>query len=302
MDPVRRPTPVSPWEFDAAALARRLRGARVDLGMSTRSLAQRAGVSQAYVVALEKAHDGVLPTSPTPTVDVICGLAFALGLDPLELTESVLRPAPRHTLLVLEDPADSHGPDALEYARQAATPVDHWVWVASDLEHSPRRDRSASRIDLRRHNRDEFRPPMIFAAVPGELAAIEPVVRGRTIGMVFAESAHVISLADDPRQVLEVEHQWGRVVRDAARTVDTRVGWNVCVYELSVLRSILEPVEAVCDLLSSHDTIWSAHDSRVSSGATAARRILQHLRPDDVPASQWRTTVRHHLTRLGLAA
>jgi transcriptional regulator with XRE-family HTH domain len=270
--------------------------------MSTRSLAQRAGVSQAYVVALEKAYDGALPSSPTPTVDVICGIAFALGLDPVELTESVLRPAPRHTLLVLEDAPGAHGPDALEYARQAASPVDHWVWVASDLGHSPRRDRSASRIDLRRHHRDEFRPPEIFAAMPGELAAIGPVVRGRTIGMVFAESAHVISLADDPQQVLEVEHQWGRVVRDAARAVDTRVGWNVCVYELSVLQALPQPVEAVCDLLTSHDTIWSAHDSRVKSGAAAARRILQHLRPADTPVAQWRDTVQSHLTRLGLAA
>lgn len=259
-------------------------------------------MSQAYVVALEKAHDGARTSSPTPTIDVVCGLAFALGLDPVELTESVLRPAPRHTLLVLEDQPVTGAPDALEYARQAASPVDHWVWVASDLGHSPRRDRTASRIDLRRRRRDEFDPETIFAAMPGELAAIAPVVRGRTIGMVFAESAHVMSLAGDPRQVLEVEHQWGRVVRDAARAVETRVGWNICVYELSVLQALPRPVEAVCDLLGSHDTIWSAHDSRVSSGASAARRILQHLRPDDTPASRWRDTVRDHLTRLGLAA
>ena len=302
MAPTRRPSPAVPWEFDASSLARRLRDARQQLGLSTRALAQRAGVSQAYVVALEKAHDGARTSSPTPTVDVICGLAFALGLDPVELTDSVLRPAPRHTLLVMEDPIGAGAPDALEYARHAASPVDHWVWVASDLEHSPRRDRSASRIDLRRRNPDEFNPATIFAAVPGELAAIEPVVRGRTIGMVFAESAHVISLAGDPRQVLEVEHQWGRVVRDAARAVDTRVGWNICVYELSVLQGLPHPVEAVCDLIGSHDTIWSASDNRVVSGATAARRVLQNLRPDDVPVTRWRDTVRDHLTRLGLAA
>lgn len=302
MESPHRQSSTIPWEFAATALARIVRDVRVEMGLSTRELARRAGVSQAYVVALEKARDGTRSTSPTPTLDVVCSLAYALGRDPLELTESIVRPAPRHTLLVLDDDPERTGLDALEYSRLAATPVDHWVWVASDLGNAPRRDRTASRIDIRRRHRDEFRPHRIYSAIPGELAAIAPAIRNRTIGIVFAESAHVITLAKEARLVLEVEHQWGRVVRDAAKAVNTRVGWNICVYESSILRTLPNTLASVCDLIASHDTVWSGHGGRVTTGAAAKRRILLGLRPPTIAAATWRDRCRPHLARLGIPA
>jgi len=66
-----------------AVLATRLRGLRLQRGLSQSSLAERAGMDRSYLSGIERSRHNV-------PLDTVCRLAWALGLDVRDL----LSPAP----------------------------------------------------------------------------------------------------------------------------------------------------------------------------------------------------------------
>ncbi len=285
------------WEFDPTGLARALSNGRAAAGLSTRELSRRAGISQSYVVALERSRDSAAERTPTPTVDVVARLAEAMGVEPHALYASSLRRTGQHVLLVVDGRASS----PLRLAQRATG--DHsvqWLIAASTnhLAHHP----ATPRVDLRRDGRSTYDPAAITAALRDELQAIRPDVEGRQLGLVFAETSAVMSTLDDPDTVIQFEHIWDQVVRSAAAEAGAHAAWNVCVYELEALRRLADPVDATLDLMRSHHTVYNTRRSRITSGFQAALQILEHLRPDTESRSDWRTRAEEWITDLGLVA
>lgn len=285
--------PDGPVEFDPVAFARVLLNGRHRLGWSTRDLAAQAGISQPYVVALERAAAHPARPGRTPTVDVVARLAHALGIDAAELFSQSMRDVGRHTLLVTDDAPAS----AVQVARRrVGRGLDAWV-----VARTGGADDDTLSIDLRR-GADRYRPAAITAALATELRRLAPAVAGRHIGLVFAETSAVMSNLDDPATIFDFEHRWGEVVGTAASAVGAHPAYNVCVYESGALAHLASPIDAVVDLLRSHDEVWSVRHGRLVTGADAARQVLGRLRPTGRGASAWRHTVDDIIHDLGLAA
>lgn len=290
-DRIARPTtpgnPATRWEFDSVGLARTLAAERRRLAMSTRELSHRAGVSQAYIVALERARTSAGRRGPNPTVDVIARLAHALGADPQRLFAAAVRPIGRHALLVVDD----HQRPAIEHVqRLTGGSIDCWISATPADVPQPVDAAGIHSISLRRDPRRLYEPEMIAASLARELQRHAAGLEGQSIGLVFAEMSAIMSTIDDPLEVVAFEHQWADVVTDAACTVGAHAAWNVCVYELDALTALDDPVSAAVDLMRNHDSVWAARGRRVATGAAGARRVLEHLRPDATSQRAWRTT------------
>jgi transcriptional regulator with XRE-family HTH domain len=282
-------------EFDPAGFAAALSHGRRRLGLSTRELAAAAGISQSYVVALEGAGR---PRARriVPTVDVIAGLAAALGRPAEDLFAAALRVRCRHVLMV----ADGAATGTLTRARRACGDASvEWVRVVA-AERPGRGDEWT--ISLRRDAASTYDPTRIAESLRVELAGRPPRVAAHNLGLLFEETAAVMSSLEDPHVILDFEDRWSEVVAEAADAANVHAAWNVCVYERERLRALDDPVGASLHLLRSHDAVWLARGSTTLVGRTAARRMLLDLQPPGIPARAWSGDVDRMLESIGLAA
>lgn len=287
----------SNWEFDAVAFASALASARVALGWSTRELSRRAGISQPYVVALERPREAGAPRTPTPAIDVVARLADALGIGVHRLVATALRRTPRHVVLVL-DPDHRH---PLSHVQQfAQDDTSDWIWASTSSSDKPRA--ATHRIDLRRDNDRAYRPDAIAESLHRELRAIAGDLTGRRLGFVFPETSTVMTSIDDPGTILDFERGWGEVVARAAADVGGHAEWNICVYDLAALRGLDDPVNATVQLIQNHDTVWSAGRNHRAAGGVAAEHVLGRLRPAGTDPDDWGLHVRQLVDTLELAA
>ncbi|MEY4173291.1 MAG: Helix-turn-helix domain [Actinomycetota bacterium] len=295
----RNPQPIVPsnWEFDGAGFARVIAAARIERGWSTRELARRACISQPYVVALERSRESTAERTPTPAVDVVARLADALGIDPADLLSAAVRRSSRHVVLVL----DSDHRHPLSHAREFAGHDDsQWVWASSQSSGVPRA--ANHHIDLRRERSGDYRPADIARSLHRELHDLGQHIAGRRLGLVFPETGAVMATIADPTTVLEFERGWGEVVADAAVAAKSHAAWNVCVYDVHVLRGLDEPVAAFLELVRSHDTVWSAGRRHRKVGADAAFHVLERLRPSGADTADWSAHARQLVDSLDIAA
>jgi transcriptional regulator with XRE-family HTH domain len=273
-------------EFDGAAFARNISEARRRLQLSTRDVARIAGISQAYVVALERPRTSHDAPGPTPTLDVAARLAYALDLDPIRLIADGLRAASRHALLVVDD---ARRPVVDAMRKLAGPAVD--AWIAARPTSAPRLPSDGSHtVQLRTNLKRPYQPTSIAASLNRELKRLAPVIDGATVGLVFAEMSEVMATLKDPSSVIAFEDSWARVVANAAARVGARAEWNVCVYEIAALRALPDPVGAAVSLMRTHDTVLAIHNDRMVSGHSGVRRIVSELRPPTESVRVWRAT------------
>lgn len=292
-----QPIVPSNWEFDGASFADAIATARLRLGWSTRELSRRAGISQPYVVALERPRQSGAPRTPTPAIDVVARLADALGLGMSHLVATALRRSSRHVVLVLDG---DHRHPLTHVQEFADDPGSDWVWASSQPGDRPRA--AAHRIDLRRDGERGYRPDEIERSLRTELTALGDRVAGRRLGLVFPETSKVMTSIDDPGTLLEFERGWGDVVTRAAAHAGGHATWNVCVYEIAALRSLAQPVLATLDLIRNHEAVWSAGRNRRATGRAAAVHLLERLRPAGADPEAWSAHVQELADTLELAA
>lgn len=272
-------------EFDGRAFASIVSSRRSSRGWSTRELARRAGVSQPYVVALERGA----ANGPTPTVDVLARFAHALGLDPTDLFQRSLRVAGRHVLLVVDGRDASSLDTVRRIAARTSPEPPSWVWATSSAAGRRAGTGAETTIDLRRDVADQYDPQRIEQALDRELDAWS--IAGRDLGFVFADTSRVMCAIDDHGVLLDFERRWAEVVAGAARRHGARVAWNVCVYELADLRRTHDPAATAVDLVRSHDDVWWCCNGIVAGGRAAVTGILRPLAPPSTPTATWRARV-----------
>jgi transcriptional regulator with XRE-family HTH domain len=265
-----------PQEFDAAGFARTIAAARHREGMSTRELARRANISQAYVVALERARVPGNEPGPTPTVDVIARLAGALGMVPRRLFETTLRPVARHVLFVVDRPKGGAFQSVIDSVIDSVieltgASVDTWLTTFET------QSRPTHSIRLHSKLKRSYNPTQIEGTLRAEMKRLSTVVEGQRIGVVFDEMSTVMGALADPHRVIEEESRWADQVSRAVNSVGAHALWNVCVYEFAALQALRDPVSAAFELATSHDMVWDLHDGRLTV-QSSIEPIVQRLR------------------------
>jgi transcriptional regulator with XRE-family HTH domain len=243
---------MSAWRFDPTVLARTLTARRQALGWSTRDLAQRSGLSQAYVVTLERPARRPDAVPRVPTVVVLGQLAEALGLTPHQLHSRVVRPIGRHALLVYDD----RRVDPVAAAQQAITagggvPPARWVATCE----SPH---GHHRIDLRPEGAgddDVYDPERIERAVTAEFERHAIDLNGE-VALLVTQQSPVIAAPRTRGELLSFERRWADAVHERASDADVVVGWNICAYRASDLRAA--GARATRMLEDAHDLVWVA--------------------------------------------
>lgn len=301
--------------FDAVGFAQLLTHRRLQLGLTTRQLAKRANISQPYVVALERSRNGVNTNrasamSPSPTVDMIARLATALRMSANELFSQAVRPAGKHVLLFMEDDMVT----SLERARTASrsnatssatlterTPQE-WLCAGGPTDHDTLKSHNCLSINLHRDINNAYKPKAITASLSNELSRHQANISGSDIGIVFDETSSLMNHVNNPMSIVEFEHDWKQVVTDATQAVGAFAAWNICVYRIDNLLSLHNPAEVAQDLLRSHDNVWSARNKQITTGNTAAKRLLTLVRPQNVSAKSWSAYTNTVVQELQLSA
>ncbi|MCF8544081.1 MAG: helix-turn-helix domain-containing protein [Ilumatobacteraceae bacterium] len=282
--------------FDAVRFAQLLSHRRQQLGLTTRQLAMRANISQPYVVALERSRNGVHATktsamSPSPTVDMIARLATALQMSANDLFIQAVRPAGKHVLLFMEDDMVTSLERARTASTKSATATDKtpqkWLCAGGPVAHDTLKSHNCLSINLHRDSNNAYKPKAITASLSNELSRHQANISGSDIGIVFDETSSLMNHVNNPMSIVEFEHDWKQVVTDATQAVGAFAAWNICVYRIDNLLSLHNPAEVAQDLLRSHDNVWSARNKSITTGTSAAKRLLTLVRPQDVSAKSW---------------
>lgn len=274
-----------PWHFDVRHFGQEVRARRQSLGYSTRRLAERAGVSQAYVVALERSTSSRDRTGPCPSVDVLVGLASALQLHPVELLSGSLLAAGSHILYVV----DGAGREIFDTARAQVPDAD--VWVSAGRRRGP--SRTVPHLSIHPEGEADYRAEGVTAVIRSGFAGLAPVVYGRHVGVVFSDEDSTLLGARD--RLLSIERDWQSIVSSAAWAADAATATAVCVYELDVLQRMEPTLETALDLIASHDTVVLSDGRTVSRGRSASLRVLHRLRPAHTRADEWRRSCARRL-------
>lgn len=248
----KRTRPTNLMQFDPIGFAQLLNTKRDQLGWSTRQLAERAKISQPYVVALERARNSDSKTlrTPTPTVDVIAKLAFALDIDADTLFNQAMRIASRHVLLVVDETA----PTPLKIVKQASINQPQ-TWVCAE---------KSGDISLRRTKSRRYKPADITRALNNELQRLRDRITHQTLGLIFSETSQAMTEFDNPGAVIDFEHKWADVVDWAATTAGAQAAFNICVYKVADLKTLADPTRVFDELVEVHDEVWTFTNSTLT--------------------------------------
>lgn len=268
----RKPTVTNNlMQFDSIGFASLLNSKRNQLGWSTRELAQRANISQPYVVALERARntESKVRKTPTPTVDVIAQLAYALNIDSNTLFAQAMKITSRHVLLVVDETA----PTPLKIVQQSSIEQPQtWLCAAKSGD-----------ISLRRKKSRQYKPADISQALNTELQNLRGKIANQTLGLIFSETSEAMTEFDNPQAVLKFEHKWADVVDKAATSVGAQSAFNICVYKIADLKTLANPTKAFNELVDVHDEFWTytnsmlvlSDSSLTQSHQTKIRQLLK---------------------------
>ena len=244
------------FEFDPIGFAQWLFAQRKERGWSTRDLAVRAGISQPYVVALERARAGEERRGPTPTVDVVAALAHALDKNILDIFVYSLRPVGRHVLLVTQGKAT---PPMDVLRAESGITADSWIYPIS-----VHREKSAT-----------YDQKKISKQLNTEITNMKDFIGGKNIGLVFTETSNVMQHVSNPQAIIDFEHKWADVVAEAVKSVGGHAAWNVCVYTAASMNALPGGAASAQVLFDTHSEVWFASGDDVTIGESAKQKILQ---------------------------
>ena len=222
--------------------------------------------------------------------------ASALGLIPTDLFHGGLRRTSTHVLLVVDDLRKPTMPSVF---RAAPEGTERWLLVGSNA--SPA-DGAHHTFDLEHGRRKTYEPARIEQSLRRQLGQIGDDLHQRGIGFVFDETSSAMQKFHAHDAVVAFEHSWADVVDGAASSVGGHCTWNVCVYALDHLLALPDPFATTVELMRTHHTTWSAQRQQVDTGRTAARSVLQRLKPFDMSHHDWTAQVDRTVDEISFAA
>jgi len=270
---------------------------RVRLGLSVRELARRAGVSAAYISAIESGRSSTTGRPPVISLDVATGLAAALELDVLELVNAG-RQAPisnssGHVLLFALDGAT---PDVMSVLNDRyGDLVDHWLHIADPRGPVSSFARQTVVVWPFGHNPYDstvLDPDQLLKAVEEVVVAHAPQLRGKRVGMAITDCSAVMRFVANASTEVELESRWHQEVQRIWRThLDAEPAMDVCGYfqkDLLALGLTIDQLSTILDLIRWHDEVVSlAPDGHVIAGPASVRRLLADVRPMGVSETSW---------------
>lgn len=280
---------------DAHQLGLRVRERRAALGLSARGLAARAGISPAYVSAIESARNPSTGRPPTLSVAIARRLADALEFDVSALIGSVSSPGDHaaHVLAYVLASPPGGVVDALDATYGHA--VDHWLHIVDPRSST---EVASERVTIRRfalgfcpYATPDLDASALEAALDHEVAALAPSLRGRRVGLVIADCSAVMRFLYDASAAVAMEAIWHDLV---TRIWQHRLGAppaaDVCAYlheDIVALGLTIDQLQTALDLVSRHDTVMLIQDRQTLSGAAAIQRILNAARPSGASPVAW---------------
>ncbi|MCL4289890.1 MAG: helix-turn-helix domain-containing protein [Thermoleophilia bacterium] len=277
-----------------------VRDRRRELGLSVRALAARAGVSPAYVTAIERGRNPATGRPAVPSVAVLVGLAAALELEVARLLDSLRLPGTRAAGHVLLYSCDDRACPLGASENLFGDRVDHWLCIAD-----PRGDQPAlpgGRATVRRWQLGEF-PYDGPRLVPGQLvSALELEARelarahaGHRVGLLIADCSAVMRRVQNAEAEVALERRWdAEVHRIWAEHLHGPPAVDVCFYrhaDVEALGLSIDQLATALELVRQHDLVILLDGDDTVTGPPAVRRILERARPVGVGAGPWRELV-----------
>lgn len=280
-------------ESSATDLGHEVRDRRLAHGLTVRALAERAGVSAAYVTAIENGRSASTGRAPEVSLRVLDGLARALDCSVDELTGTRHDAAARHALLYCFDAA---GPLFPTVDRAFGADVDHWIFIADPrhAETAPRERATICSWSLGEHPYAgiHLEPDDIHVALEREVARVAKGLAGQRVGLAIMDCSAVMRYVQNAADEVGFERRWHDGVHRIWREhLDTEPAMDVCGYrhaDIAALGLTIDQLETALTLISHHDRVVAVEaDDALIHGRAAARRILAEARPAGVSAGAW---------------
>lgn len=278
-----------------------IRDRRLDLGLSVRALAGRAGISPAYVTALETANNPSTGRAPVPSLAIVSRLADALKVDLGTLVGTRGSQAESaqgaHVLVYVLEPPPAGLLATVDELLGAD--IDHWLHVAD-----PRGAGADDRARATTHRfalgtypyaTTQLAPADLVSALDHEVAALAPSYAGRAVGLLISDCSAVMRYLQNAASEIELEAEWHHhVERIWATRLAAPPPVDVCAYvhaDVAALGLTIDQLATALELINHHDRVIVLDGPATTSGAPAIRRILDQVRPMGTSRAAW-----HHLT------
>ena len=265
-----------------------------------RALAGRAGISPAYVTAIETANNPSTGRAPAARRSVVSRLADALDLDLGTLirasgSESDQRRGAHVLVYVLDSPPAG----LLQAIDELLGGGDHWPHLADPRgggEDAPARATTRRfALGTYPYATTQLAPADLVSALDREVATLAPSHHGRAVGLLISDCSAVMRDLRNPASEVELESEWHHHVhRIWASRLTSAPAVDVCAYlhaDVAALGLTIDQLATALELISRHDHVIVLDGTEITRGAPAIRRILDRVRPAGTGVAAW-----HHLT------
>lgn len=281
-------------------LGRDVRDRRRELGLSVRALAARAGVSPAYLTAIEHGRNPATGRPAVPSIAVLAGLAAGLEVELASLLDSLRLTGASGAGHVLLYGLDEHACPLEASERLFGAAVDHWLCIADPRRDEPRLP--GGRATVRRWQIGAFPydgprlvPDRLVAALEDEVEALARAHAGRRVGLLIADCSAVMRGMQNAAAEVELEARWdSEVHRIWTEHLHAPPAVDVCAYRHSDIEALgfsIDQLATALELVRHHDLVILLDDDGTTTGPAAIRRILERVRPAGVGAIAWRRLV-----------
>jgi hypothetical protein len=268
-----------------------------------RDVSREAGISPAYLVALEHGHNPTTGRPPTPSPRIITELGRVLGIDRSVLLDLASTPPPTsaHVLLYQTGPASASAMDAARLL--FAGRVDGWVEIVPPgvaARASSARDilaRAQGPLGVWGDEKRSFQPEEALGSLEGVLRHARRLSDIPRLGFVFGANSDGLRTIDNPEALLTSEVTWERDVGNLCRhLLGVEPLANICVYrepDLCGLSAQLTPLTAAVRLIETHPHVAVQEpEGSITTGLAAVERILAAARPAVTSRDTWMALVR----------